>query len=253
MRGKLLGSARFDDHLVVLTDPKAIAAEQYRVLRSRIEHLSQEKGFRTFIITSPAVGEGKSMTAANLAISMAQSKDRRVALVDCDLRRPSLHRLFGTRMKEGLVDVLEERSPLETALVPIEHPLLAPGSFSFLPAGRANAASPEWLGSTKMDKLMTLLSERFDSVFFDTPPILPLADAAVLGEKVDGALLVLRAGSTSAETLTLAMQSIDLQNWIGVILNGVDFERSSRYSGIYATYQKTYSAQAIEARGDSDG
>lgn len=252
MRGKLMGNARFDEHLVVLTDPKSIAAEQYRLLRSRIEHLSHEKGVRTFIVTSPVVGEGKSMTTANLALSLSQSKDRRVALVDCDLRRPTLHRLFGMRMKEGFIDVLEERTPLETALIPMEHPLLTPGALSFLPAGRANAASPEWLGSSKANKLITLLSERFDLVFFDTPPILPLADAAVLGGKVDGALLVLRAGSTPVETLTLAMQSVDLQNWVGVILNGVDFERSSQYGGIYASYQKTYSARAIEGRGDSD-
>lgn len=252
MRGKFLGTPRFNDHLVVLTDPKAIAAEQYRVLRSRIEHLTEEKGFRTFMVTSPVVGDGKSMTTANLALSLSQSKDRRVAVVDCDLRRPSLHRLFGMRMKEGLIDVLEERSPLETALIPIEHPLLPPCALSFLPAGRANAASPDWLGSTKMSKLITLLSERFDVVLFDTPPILPLADAAVLGTKIDGALLVLRAGSTSADMLTLAMQNIDLGNWIGVVLNGVDFELSSHYSGVYSTYQKTYSAQAIEERGDRD-
>lgn len=253
MRGRSLGSPHFDDHLVVLTDPKAIAAEQYRVLRSRIEHLSQEKGFRTFMITSPIVGEGKSMTAANLALSMAQAKDRRVALIDCDLRRPSLHRLFGMRMKEGLVDVLEERSPLETALVSIDHPLLSPGALAFLSAGRASGASPEWLGSAKMKKLVRMLSERFEMVFFDTPPILPLADAAELGRSVDGALLVLRAGSTPVETLSLAMQSIDLQNWIGAVLNGVDFERSSHYSGVYATYQKTYSAQAIEEKGTPNG
>jgi non-specific protein-tyrosine kinase len=252
MRGKLLGNGRFDEHLVVLTDPKSIAAEQYRVLRSRIAHLSHERGLRTFIITSPVVGEGKSMTAANLALSLSQSRDRRVALVDCDLRRPTLHRLFGMRMREGFIDVLEERTALETALIPIEHPRLPAGALSFLPAGRANAASPEWLGSSKADKLITLLSERFDLVFFDTPPILPLADAAVLGAKVNGALLVLRAGSTSVETLGLAMQSVDLQNWVGVILNGVDFERSSQYGGIYATYQKSYSAHAIEGRGDSD-
>jgi non-specific protein-tyrosine kinase len=248
----MMGNARFDEHLVVLTEPKSIAAEQYRVLRSRIAHLSHERGLRTFIVTSPVVGEGKSMTTANLALSLAQSRDRRVALVDCDLRRPTLHRLFGMRMKEGFIDVLEERATLETALIPIEHPLLPSGALTFLSAGKANAASPEWLGSSKADKLITLLSERFDLVFFDTPPILPLADAAVLGKKVDGALLVLRAGSTSVETLSLAMQSVDLQNWVGVILNGVDFERSSQYGGIYATYQKSYSAHAIEGRGDSD-
>lgn len=252
MRGKLTGNARFDEHLVVLTDPKSIAAEQYRVLRSRIEHLSQEKGLRTFIVTSPVVGEGKSMTTANLALSLSQSKDRRVLLVDCDLRRPTLHRLFGMRMKEGFIDILEERTAPETALIPIEHPFLSPGALSFLPAGKANEASPEWLSSSKTDKLITLLSERFDLAFFDTPPILPLADAAVLGTKVDGALLVLRAGRTSVETLALAMQSVDLQNWVGVILNGVDFERSSQYGGIYASYQKTYSARAIE-RGEIDG
>lgn len=252
MRGKMSGSARFDEHLVTVCDSKSIAAEQYRVLRSRIEHFSREKGYRTFMITSPVVGEGKSMTTANLALCIAQLKERRVAVVDCDLRRPTLHRLFGIQMKEGLIDVLEDRVPLDAALTPIEHPLIASGALSFLAAGSTQSASSEWLGSAKMKKIITLLSERFDTVLFDTPPILPLADSAVLGERVDGSILVLRAGKTSTETLALAMQSIDLQNWVGVVLNGVDFERSSHYSAIYTSYQKTYSAQAIEGRGHSD-
>lgn len=155
-------------------------------------------------------------------------------------------------MKEGLVDVLEERVPLEAALIPIEHPLLSSGSLSFLAAGSTQVAASEWLASAKMKKLIASLAERFDTVLFDAPPILPLADSAVLGARVDGTILVLRAGKTSTETLDLAMQSIDLQNWVGVVLNGVDFERSSHYSAVYSSYQKTYSAQATEDRGHSD-
>lgn len=234
-----------DDHLVTLTDPKSIAAEQYRVLRSRIEHLSLDKGFRTFVITSPMVGEGKSTTAANLALSMAHSKDKRVALVDCDLRRPTLHTLLGIKMKEGVVDVLEGRATLSSALIPIQNPSL-PSPLYFLPAGRTNAVSPDWLGSNKMEKLIAALAEQFDFVFFDTPPILPLADSAVLGGKVDGSLLVIRAGRTSLEVLTMAMESIDLQNWVSVVLNGVDFVSSARYGSVYAMYQKTYYGQGAK-------
>jgi capsular exopolysaccharide synthesis family protein len=248
MLGKFLGTPPFDDHLVTMTDPKSIAAEQYRVLRSRIEHLSLTKGLRSFVITSPMVGEGKSMTAANLALSMAQSKDKRVALVDCDLRRPNLHTLLGIRMKEGVVDVLEEKTKLETALVPIHHPHLLPNHLFFLPAGMTNSTSPEWLGSSQMKKMVMSLAEQFDFVFFDTPPILPLADSSVLGRKVDGTFLVVRAGKTSLEILTLAMESIDLQNWVGVVLNGVDFAYSSRYSSVYSMYQKTYYGQNPQGR-----
>jgi capsular exopolysaccharide synthesis family protein len=245
MFGKSGNGVHMDDHLVTLTDPKSIAAEQYRVLRSRIEHLSLDKGFRTFVITSPVVGEGKSTTAANLALSMAHSKDKRVALVDCDLRRPTLHNLLGTRVKEGVVDVLEEKIKLESALIPIQTAAL-PNSLFFLPAGRTNSVSPEWLGSSKMEGLIAKLAEQFDFIFFDTPPILPLADSAVLGAKVDGSLLVIRAGKTSLEVLTMAMESIDLQNWVGVVLNGVDFIKSSRYGSVYAMYQKTYYAQRVK-------
>ncbi len=245
MFGKSGNGVHVDDHLVTLLDPKSIAAEQYRVLRSRIEHLSLDKGFRTFVVTSPVVGEGKSTTAANLALSMAHSKDKRVALVDCDLRRPTLHKLLGIKMKEGVVDVLEEKAKLESALIPIQNPAL-PSPLYFLPAGRTNEVSPEWLGSNKMENLVTKLAEQFDYVFFDTPPILPLADSAILGAKVDGSLLVIRAGKTSLEVLTMAMESIDLQNWVGVVLNGVDFIRSARYGSVYAMYQKTYYGQGVK-------
>jgi non-specific protein-tyrosine kinase len=245
MFGKSRNGVQMDDHLVTLTDPKSIASEQYRVLRSRIEHLSLDKGFRTFVITSPVVGEGKSTTAANLALSMAHSKDKRVALVDCDLRRPTLHTLLGIKMKDGVVDVLEEKASLESALVPIQNPAL-PSSLFFLPAGRTHSFSPEWLSSNKMENLIAKLAEQFDFVFFDTPPILPLADSAVLGAKVDGSLLVIRAGSTSLEVLTMAMENIDLQNWVGVVLNGVDFISSSRYGSVYAMYQKTYYGQGVK-------
>lgn len=245
MFGKSGNGAQLDDHLVTLTDPRSIAAEQYRVLRSRIEHLSLDKGFRTFVITSPVVGEGKSTTAANLALSMAHSKDKRVLLVDCDLRRPTLHALLGIKMKEGIVDVLEGKIKLESAIIPIPNPSL-PNPLYFLPAGRTNSVSPEWLSSNKMESLIATLAKDFDFVFFDTPPILPLADSAVLGAKVDGSLLVVRAAKTSLEVLTLAMESIDLQNWVGVILNGVDFIRSSRYGSVYAMYQKTYYSQNVK-------
>ncbi|HZR45848.1 MAG TPA: CpsD/CapB family tyrosine-protein kinase [Candidatus Manganitrophaceae bacterium] len=245
MFGKSKNGFHMDDHLVTLTDPKSIAAEQYRVLRSRIEHLSLDKGFRTFVITSPVVGEGKSTTAANLALSMAHSKDKRVVLVDCDLRRPTLHTLLGIKMKEGVVDILEEKATLSSALTPIHDPTLA-NPLYFLPAGRTHSLSPEWLSSAKMENLIAALSQQFDFVFFDTPPILPLADSAVLGGRVDGSLLVIRAGKTSLEVLTMAMESIDLQNWVGVILNGVDFVSSSRYGSVYAMYQKTYYGQGVK-------
>lgn len=248
MFGKSNGSSRIDDHLVALTDPKSIATEQYRVLRSKLEHLSVEKGHRTFLVTSSMVGEGKSTTTANLALCMAQAKGKKVALVDCDLRRPNLHRLLGVKMKEGVVDVMEEKTKLDDALIPVQHSFL-PHPLYFLPAGGTNSISPEWLGSGQMKKLIGTLSERFDFVLFDTPPILPLADSSVLGGMVDGAILVIRAGQTSLETLTMAMENADIRNWVGVVLNGVDFVTSSRYSDVYAMYQKTYYGKGMQGQG----
>ncbi|HLG21542.1 MAG TPA: CpsD/CapB family tyrosine-protein kinase [Candidatus Manganitrophaceae bacterium] len=235
MLERFFNSTRIDERLVSMTDPKSIAAEQYRLLRSRIERLSSDKGYRTFMITSAVVGEGKSMTAANLALSMAQWGDKRVVLVDADLRRPTLHTLFGVKMKEGLIDVLEGKAALETALAALRETALF-----FLPAGKITSASPEWLGSGPMKKLIGTLSQRFDFVLLDAPPILPLADSSELGVLVDGALLALRAGRTSRQILALAMESVSLKNWVGVILNGVDFERSSTYGAVYTAYQETY-------------
>lgn len=241
---KASSSPRLDERLVTVTDPKSIASEQYRLVRSRIEHLGAEKGLRSLVVTSPVVGDGKSVTIANLALSMAQSKDKRVALVDCDLRRPRLHTLLGAQMKEGVVEVMQEKSKWEDVMIPLQNQRLF-----FLPAGKTVSSSPDWLSSSQMKKLIATLSQQFDYVLFDTPPILPLADASILGAQVDGSLLVLRAGKTTRETLTLAMQSVDLTNWIGVILNGVDFIHSAQYGSVYAMYQKTYYGKELEARG----
>jgi non-specific protein-tyrosine kinase len=175
--------------LVTLTDPRSPASEAYRTLRANLSFYSLEHPLQTLVVTSPAAGEGKSTTAANLAVAMAQG-GRRVILVDADLRRPSQHELFGLAMTPGLTSlVLGEGVDLPLQPTAVETLwLLSSGP---KPPNPADLLGGEWMG-----QLIAQLTARADVVLFDAPPVLAAADAAVLGARTDGVLLVIQAGKT---------------------------------------------------------
>jgi non-specific protein-tyrosine kinase len=211
--------------LIALRDPRSPAAEAYRTLRTNIQFSSLDQQLRTLLITSAGPDEGKSTTVANLAVIMAQA-EQRIILVDCDLRRPSLHTLFGLTNEHGLTSVILEQGEAPLPLQPTEVPglnLLASGPMPPRPA--------DLLGSKRMEGLIERLTAEADIVLFDTPPVTAVTDAAVLATRLDGVLLVLQAGHTRRDRAREARRLLEKvkANMIGVVLNNAQLEMGYGY------------------------
>jgi capsular exopolysaccharide synthesis family protein len=200
--------------LVAALEPHAVIAEQYRALRTRIMLGEDGQPRRVLLVTSPAKGDGKSVTAANLALTMAQEFNRRIVLVDGDLREPGVHGLLGLPPTPGLADVLNGSASLEEAIV---H--LPDFNLSVLPAGVAPDRPAELLGSAAMRRTLDALRTRFDRVVVDMPPVVPLADVGILAPQVDGVVLVVRAGETKKPDIERALSSFDANRLVGLVLN----------------------------------
>lgn len=212
--------------LITLSDPRSPASEAYRTLRTNLSFYSVDQPIRSLVVTSPAPDEGKSTTVANLAVTIAQS-GRRTILVDCDLRRPQLHELFGLSNEVGLTDViLQEDLPLPLQETGVENLwLLASGPKPPNPA--------DLLGSRQVDRLIEMLTGRADMVLIDAPSIIGVTDAVVLGAKVDGVLLVVRAGKTRREQAERAKEMLAKAkvNIVGATLTNAP--KSSTSGGYY--------------------
>jgi len=215
------------NQLIALRDPRSPAAEAYRTLRTNIQFSSLDKPLHTLLATSSAPDEGKSTTVANLAVTLAQA-EQRVILVDCDLRRPSLHTLFGVPNEAGLTSAILAQDdiplPLQATVVP---------DLKLLTSGPLPPRPSDILGSRRMEIVITRLREQADIVLFDTPPVIAVSDAVVLATRVDGVLLVFQAGKTSRERARRARDMLVRvkANIIGVILNNAQLEREYTYYG----------------------
>jgi non-specific protein-tyrosine kinase len=211
--------------LITIRDPSSAAAEAYRTLRTNLLFSSLDRPLHTILITSSAPNEGKSTTLANLAVTMAEA-EQRVLIVDCDLRRPSLHTLFGLPNEHGLTSSMLEQA--ESAL-PIQATSV-PG-LRLLPSGPLPPRPADLLGSRRMGALLERLRREADIVLFDTPPVGAVTDAAVLAPQMDGVLLVLHAGQTRRDRAREARQILDKvkANIVGVVLNGAKLERGYNY------------------------
>jgi protein-tyrosine kinase len=217
-------SAQLDAHLVAALAPASLAAEQYRSLRTRLKRAENGRALRAIAITSPNKGDGKSLTSANLALTMAQEFQQRVLLVDCDLRRPSVHQLFGLGDRIGLGDVLMNLANLDQSLVWLpEHHL------TVLPAGTLPANPGELLGSAMMRRVLDTLRTRFDRILIDVPPVAPLADLQILAPLVDGLLMIVRAGITPKPAIERALAGLDTTKVLGLVLNESGAEGTDHY------------------------
>ena len=189
------------------------SADQYRTLRTRIHQAANGRSINALVVTSPGAREGRTHTAASLALSMTKEFDRRVCLVDANLRAPQVREVFGLPEGPGLLDVLTERARLEDALVHIDDLNL-----TVLPGGDATT-QPELLGSLAMRRIMQALRTQFDRIVIDAPPAIPVADVALLTPLVDGLMLVVRAGRTPKPTIHEAISGINSDKLLGVVLN----------------------------------
>jgi succinoglycan biosynthesis transport protein ExoP len=201
--------------LVAVSDPSGVAAEQLRAVRSRLLALMKERGDRTVVVTSPGRGEGKSLTACNLALLCADGA-RRVLLVDADLRKPTVADLVGVPRVPGLSDVLLGRASREEAVV-----RLGWSALDVLAAGGSVQAPAEILDGAAARALFASLREAYDLVIVDCPPALPVTDAAILGAQTDAVVLVARVGQTPRDALAEAAETLSKSNLLGVVVNGV--------------------------------
>lgn len=209
--------------LITITNPRSPIAEAYRSLRTNLEFSSLDRPLKTLIVTSAGPEEGKSTTLANLAVTMALV-GKQVILVDCDLRRPSLHRIFDVRNGVGLTTMIRDDEALRNP--PFQETGVS--NLWLLPSGPLPPNPSELLGSRRMEEIITSLTEKADIVLFDAPPIIAVTDAAVLSSKVDGVLLVINAGRTKREHAQRAKALLEKVNarLVGAVLNNVPFDVS---------------------------
>ena len=206
---------------IVEKEPKSIAAESYRTLRTNIQYSSFDKEYKVIVITSSEPGEGKSTTAGNLALCMAQG-DKKVILVDCDLRIPSIHKKFKVSNLAGLSDVIIGKSDLSKVMHRYNKNLV------LLTSGKIPPNPSEMLSSKSMENLLEKLRENFDYVILDTPPVQAVTDSQILSTKADGTILVVRAERTKKESVNNAINLLKKvnANIIGTVLNGTDLSRN---------------------------
>lgn len=209
---------------IVETKPKSVAAEAYRSLKTNIQYSSFDKKYKTIVVTSANPGEGKSTTAGNLALTLAEG-DAKVLLVDCDMRKPAMHKSFRVTNTYGISDVLLQRQKV----MDVAHKYN--NNLSIITAGKIPPNPIEMLSSKAMTLFLEEMKNHFDYIVLDTPPLQAVADAQILATKVDGTLVVVRAGVTKKDEVH---NSIDIlkkvnANIIGTVLHAVDNSRNKYY------------------------
>ena len=209
---------------IVEKDPKSIAAEAYRSLRTNIQYSSFDKKYKTIVVTSSNPGEGKSTTAGNLALTLSEG-EARVLLVDCDMRKPSVHKNFRVSNTYGLSDVLLQKQKV----MDVAH--VYKKNLHIITAGKIPPNPAEMLSSRSMTLFLEEMKEHFDYIVLDTPPVQAVTDSQILSTKVDGTLFVVRAGVTKKDDIKNSISALKKinANIIGTVLHAVDNSRNKYY------------------------
>jgi capsular exopolysaccharide synthesis family protein len=207
-------SVSAESHLMSLPDSESPANEAFHLLGVRLRHMRRQRPLKKVLITSTIPQEGKSMVAANLACTLALRTQQKVLLLEGDIRRPTQSKIFGIGSKPGICAWLDGERPLINCL----YRLAEPGIW-ILPAGVSTGNSLELLQSGRVTPMMEQLTNWFDWVVIDSPPILPLADTSVWTNMADGILLVTRQGTTQKRQLQRGLEALGPQKLIGALLN----------------------------------
>jgi capsular exopolysaccharide synthesis family protein len=221
---------------VALLDPRSIPAEQYGFLAMQVRQVMGGPGSHVVAVTSSAGGEGKTITSINLAATLARTRMERVLLLECDLRKPQIHDYLGVRPFRGLAELLlKPEDPLE----PYFHRI---NQLTVLLGGSLVGNPLELLSSDRLRAVLNRLRQEFQYIVVDLPPILPIADSRIVADSSDGVILVVRAQRTRRELFQHALERFNAPNILGVVLNGVDPQRSP-YAHAYDYYEKEYLGQ----------
>lgn len=233
--------------LSITIDPAGIVSEAYRNLRTGVQFLASQREIQSFLVTSPSAHEGKTSTVANLGIAISQI-GQRVALVSGDLRRPQLEKYFHAESDVGLSTwLLGEEDVLEKII--LEHPDIP--NLSLITSGRIPSNPAELLTSPRLPELRSRLEESYDVVLFDSPPVLPVADAVIIASSVGAAILVIDAASTRRSAAIHAKEQIERVGGllVGTVLNAFDPSSTPYYYEPYY-YSRYYSSNVDDSRSD---
>jgi capsular exopolysaccharide synthesis family protein len=225
--------ARLAEKVVVDANISPVSREQYRRLAAVLHDAQGNNGTKVIMVASAVAGEGKTLTATNMALTLSDSYRRRVLLIDADLRKPALHEIFRLNTTSGLIDGLESSNDVKLVLRQVSSYL------SVLPAGRPTADPMAGLTSDRMRRLIDEAREAFDWVIIDTPPLMLLPDAHLLSSLVDGAVLVIKANSTPHEMVKRTTEIIGRERVMGVVLNRAESSHH-RYGGYNYSYDNHY-------------
>jgi protein-tyrosine kinase len=231
--------AAADSLLIDVSRPHEAPMEEFRTLRTRLNHMKSLQPMNTVVMTSPSPAEGKSLSAANLALAQAHLAGNVTLLADFDFRRPIVHTLFQTDRSPGITDYLLGKIPLHQAMRK-----LAGTNMYIMPAGEAVINPLELLNLREVKLLLDRLPSLFNWVILDSPPLLFAADANLLSTMCHGTLLVVRIGHTTIDSVTRAMQSLCNNNVLGIVVNGA--RRGELYSK-YTYYHSYYTPKDDEA------
>jgi len=228
-----VGPGDIAGQLVSLLAPSSYIADQYRSLRHSVERRRNESGLRALAVTSAGPGEGKTVTTLNLAGAMAQGHNRRILVIDADLRRPSVGKYLGLDPLRlpGLGDAIQNPAcELRDVICRLER-----FNLSVVPAGMPNPTPYELLNSPRLESLLTEACSLYDQVLIDTPPLISLPDCRLIGKWVHGFLVVVGAHKTPRRLVAEALNLLEPAKVIGIVFNGDDRPRSSHY-GYYHDY-----------------
>jgi protein-tyrosine kinase len=223
--------------LVVLDDARSFPAEAYRVLRTNLHYANPDRPLRRILVTSTAPGEGKSTTLANLAVTLAQA-DRSILVVDSDLRRPVVHKIFRQKAEPGLTSFLAGDALFEVVVAKTAIPNL-----SVVPSGPIPPNPAELLSSRRMRDFLDAAGERYDLVLLDSPPILAVTDACALASMMDGVVFVVGSGKVPRAAIRRAKEQLESAQGkvLGAVVNQFDSRAAQGYSRTY--YQQYYGAE----------
>ena len=226
-----------EEHIVAFHDPSSPVGEQYKILRTHMQSLKTKNSDKIFLITSSINGEGKTVTATNLAITMSHDLNgKKVLLIDADMRKGKVAKYLGVKSHAGLSEILQDKASIEDAVtdVGIEN-------LNIIFSGKGPKNPSELLNSKNMERLIASLKPGFDYIFIDTPPVIPLTDACILGPMTDGVILVIQAGRTQRDLVKQAQKRLQQAHAkiTGYVMTNIEYHLPAylhRYVQKYDTY-----------------
>jgi len=224
---------RLHPRLILVTEPHAQECEQYRTLRTQLFHAAEKSKTQVVVITSALAGEGKTSTVLNLALAIAQSKEKRILVIDGDLRRPNVASFLGLQPKSGLGETLRGEHEVMSSIFCLEgHDLY------LLPVNQEVDNPTELLSSERFSEMLARLREYFDFILIDSPPVMPFADSILLANHADAVILIVRAGMAPYDIVEKAIDALPRDRILGVVLNGAEHLKEAGYYDYYYNYAR---------------